>query len=458
MNMNSAPQILIVDDEDSLRDSMSQVLRKEGAHPHGAARGEDALALFNRETFEAVFLDLRLPDIDGLTVLRQIRETSPETPVIIITAYGSIDSAVEAIKLGAFEYLTKPFTPDELRLVTQKALKSRTMILENIRLRGELRVRKESRAIIGQSKALRQVFDTIAMVSPTDSAVLITGESGTGKELIAREIHGRSPRHAAPFIAVDCGFLAEPILENELFGYAKGTFPGAQETRHGQFELAGGGTIFLDEIANASPQIQGKILRTIQERGVVRRGSSRPIKIDVRLISASGINLAQAVSRGVFREDLFYRLNVVPIHIPPLRERKDDIPLLVEHFLPKYSRKAGKTVTRISTRAMLALTEYDWPGNVRELENTIERAVVLTRNDGIDIEDIVSHGISLGIPALTWAGGKFKLLSEIEKEYIRAVLRDQRGNKGRTARILGIDRKTLWAKIKKYGLEGRELS
>jgi DNA-binding NtrC family response regulator len=448
--------VLIVDDEESLRDSMSQVLAKEGYAVRGAVNGREGLAAFGGEAFGVVFLDLRLPDTDGISVLRQMKEARPETPVVIITGYGSIESAVEAIKLGAFHYLTKPFTPEELRVIAQKAVTTRTMILENILLRRERKAPRDFDPIIGRGKAMQNVLDLVARAGPADSAVLITGESGTGKELVAREIHARSRRQAAPFVVVDCGALAEPLLEGELFGYARGARPGAPEARHGRFELAEGGTIFLDEISHLSPRLQSDLVRVIETRQVTRLGASRAAAVDVRIITASGVNLAQAVNHGTFREDLFYRLSVVPIHLPPLRERKEDIPLLVEHFLKKHSGKAGKDVSGVSTRAMLVLTEYDWPGNLRELDNTIERAVVLARSTAVEVEDLMSHGISMGIPALAWAGGQFKPLDDIEKEYIKAVLRDQNGNKGRTAAILGIDRKTLWAKIKRYGLEGRE--
>jgi len=448
--------VLIVDDEEALRDSMSQVLAKEGFAVKGAANGRDGLAAFGGEMFGAVFLDLRLPDADGFALLRQMKETSPETPVVIITGYGSIESAVEAIKLGAFDYLTKPFTPEELRVITRKAVGNRTMVLENILLRRELRTPRDFDQIIGHGKAMRNVLEVVARAGPADSAVVITGESGTGKELVAREIHARSRRQAAPFVALDCAGLPEPLLEGELFGYAKGARPGSPETRHGRLELADGGTLFLDEVSHLSPRLQSDLVRVIETREAARLGGSRPVAVDVRIIAATSVNLAQAVNRGAFREDLFYRLSVVLIHLPPLRERKDDIPLLVEHFLTKYSRKTGKDVAAVSTRAMLVLTEYDWPGNIRELDNTIERAVVLARDRAVEVEDLMSHGISMGIPALAWAGGQFKPLEDIEKEYIKAVLRDQNGNKGRTAIILGIDRKTLWAKIKKYGLEGRE--
>lgn len=447
--------VLIIDDEEALRDSMSQVLAKEGYVVRQAACGRDGLAVFGDGTFGAVFLDLRLPDGDGLNVLRQMKEAGPETPVIIITAYGSIESAVEAIKRGAFDYLTKPFTPEELRVVTQKAVATRSIILENILLRRELGIVRDLDRIIGISKAVRRVLELIAQAAPSDSAVLITGEIGTGKELVARKIHELSRRQAAPFVALDCSALAEPLLEAELLGQARGARPGSPEARHGRLELAQGGTMFLDEVSHLSPRLQSELVGVIERREVRRLGGARPVAVDVRLIAAASVNLVQAMSLGLFREDLYYRLGVIPIHLPPLRERKEDIPLLVDHFIKKYSRRVGKDIAAASRRAMLVLTEYNWPGNIRELDNTIERAVVLARGPEIEVEDLMSHGISMGIPALAWAGGQFKALEAVEKEYIAAVLRDQNGNKGRAAAILGIDRKTLWAKIKKFGLEGR---
>jgi DNA-binding NtrC family response regulator len=454
--MRIGGRILIVDDEEAMRDSMSQVLAKEGYEPRSAANGRDAAALLAGDACELVFLDLRLPDEDGLAVLRRMKELSPETPVIMITGFASIESAVEAVKLGAFDYLAKPFTPEELRVVTRKALDSRAMRLENILLHRELRAHRQYDRIIGRSKALQNVLDLVARVAPTDTAVLITGESGTGKELTAREIHRRSPRQASLFVTAACDALSDPVLEDELFGHAEGAFPGAREMKYGRLELADGGTLFLDDVSRLSLPLQSKLFRALQEKEVTRPGDPHPLHVDVRVIAAASVNLAQAVNHGAFREDLFYRLNVVSIHLPPLRDRKDDIPLLVEHFLQKYGRKAGKNIAAASPRTMLALTEYDWPGNVRELENTIERAVVLARGDVLELEDIMSHGISMGIPALAWAGDKFKTLADIERAYIKTVLRDQEGNKSRTAAILGIERKTLWSKIKKYRLEEKE--
>ncbi len=451
--MVEAANILIIDDEESIQDSLRQVLRKEGFQVKIAKDGHEGLALFNSENYQAVFLDLRLPGIKGMQVLSQIKETNPETPVIIITGYASIESAVEAIKRGAFDYMAKPFTPEEVRIITKKALDSRKMLIENIYLRSELEAKTDSQMVVGKSMAMKKVMDIICRVSPTETTVLITGESGTGKELIAQEIHRHSLRFKAPFVVVDCGALVETLFESELFGHVKGSFTGAHETKHGRFEVAHGGTIFFDEISNISLNIQAKLLRVIQEREVTRIGSSKPIKVDVRILAATNENLAEAVSKGKFREDLFYRLSVVPVHLPPLRERKEDVPSLVEHFLQKYNKKAKKNIKGISPQALKALTEYDWPGNIRELENTIERAVVLSKGNGLDIEDLMYHGISASSSILPPLGGKYKTLEEIEKEYIKGVLRAQYGNKSRSANILGIDRKTLWAKIKRFGFK-----
>jgi len=450
--MKEPANILIIDDEESIRDSMSQVLRKEGCAVRTAVEGKEGLKLFNQETFHVVFLDLKLPGIPGMEVLGKIKEASPETPVVIVTGYASIESAVEAMKRGAFDYMAKPFTPEELRVVTRRALDGRRLLFENIYLRQELEAQKEFEMVVGRSQAMREVLDLVRRVSPTECTVLITGESGTGKELIAREIHRHSLRSRAPFVVVDCGALVETLFESELFGHVKGSFTGAHETKHGRFEVADGGTIFFDEISNIGLNIQAKLLRVIQEREITRIGSSKPIKVDVRILAATNENLAEAVRKGKFREDLFYRLSVVPIHLPPLRERKEDIPLLVEHFLRKYNKKAKKNITSISARAIKALTEYDWPGNIRELENTIERAVVLSKSNGIDIEDLMYHGISAASEVPGIMAGKYKTLEEMEKDYIQAVLWAQSGNKSRAAAILGIDRKTLWAKIKKYKL------
>jgi DNA-binding NtrC family response regulator len=444
------PSLLIIDDDEAIRDSCSQALKKDGYKVKTAKDGMEGLRLFKEESFQVVLLDLRLPGADGMEVLSKIKEENPETPVIIITAYASIESAVEAMKRGAFNYLAKPFSLEELRVITRKALKSREVFLENIYLREELEKKTEFDMVVGKSKPMQKVMDIVRRVAAAESTVLISGESGTGKELLAREIHNHSLRKNAPFVVVDCGALVETLFESELFGHVKGSFTGAHETKHGRFEVANGGTIFLDEISNISLNIQAKLLRVIQEREVTRIGSTKPIKVDVRILAATNQELADLVRKEKFREDLFYRLSVVPIHLPPLRERKEDVELLVEHFLSKYNKRTRKNINSISPDVKKALMEYDWPGNIRELENTVERAVVLSKGNEIELESLVYHGISAGSSFFNPAAGRYRPLDEVEKEYIKAVLQAQYGNKSKTAKILGIDRKTLTAKLKKH--------
>ncbi len=450
--MNDKANILIIDDEEAIRDSCSQALQKQGHTVKEAKDGKEGLQFFKEEFFHAVLLDLKLPGMGGMDILSKLHEETPETPVIIITGYASLESAVEAMKRGAFDYLAKPFSPNALRVIIKKALENRKILLENLYLRKELEAISEFDMVVGKSKAMKTVLDIVRRVSPTDSTVLILGESGTGKELIAREIHKHSLRRNGPFVAVDCGALVETLFESELFGHVRGSFTGAHETKHGRFEIANGGTIFFDEISNISLNIQANLLRVIQEREVTRIGSSTPIKVDVRILAATNENLADAVREGNFREDLFYRLNVVPVHLPPLRERKKDIPLLVEHFLHKYNKRAKRNIISISTQVLQALMEYDWPGNIRELENTIERAVVLSTSEKIKIEDLVYHGIRGRSDLWNSLGDKIKTLEEIEKEYIKSVLQNHKGKRSTIAEALGIDRKTLWTKIKKHNL------
>jgi len=451
--MMKTANILIVDDEKVIQDSCSQILKKEGYKVKVASDGKEALRMFKEELFHIVILDIKLPGMDGIEVLSKIKEESPETPVIIMTGFASIESAVDALKSGAFDYLSKPFTPEELRISVRKALESRRIFFEGIYLRKELERQTKFDMVLGKSEGMKKVMDIVKRVSPSESTVLITGESGTGKELIAREIHKHSLRRDAPFVVVDCGALVETLFESELFGHVKGSFTGAHVTKHGRFEVANGGTIFLDEISNIYLSIQAKLLRVIQEREVMRIGSSKPIKVDVRLIAATNENLAECVKNGKFREDLFYRLSVVPLHLPPLRDRKEDIPLLIDHFLHKYNRRSKKQVVGLSQNVLKALTQYDWPGNIRELENTIERAVVLSKSDEIELDALVYHGISSGSSLLSPINGIYRSLEEVEKEYIKTVLHARHGNKSQAAKVLGIDRKTLFTKIKKYHIQ-----
>jgi DNA-binding NtrC family response regulator len=448
--MNDNAHILIIDDEETIRDSCTQVLRRAGYHVSSAVDGPEGLKKFKQLPVDAVLLDLKLPGWHGLKVLKKIKRGAPDVPVIIITGFASIESAVDTIKQGAFDYLAKPFSPEELRVMVRKALAGRKS-RESTAAEAEDAF-EEFGMVVGRSREMAKVIDIVKRVSATESTVLITGESGTGKELLAREIHNHSLRRNAAFVVVDCGALVETLFESELFGHVKGSFTGAHETKHGRFEVANGGTIFLDEISNIGMNIQAKLLRVIQEREVTRIGSNKPIKVDVRILAATNVGLAERVHEDDFREDLFYRLSVVPLHIPPLRDRKQDIPPLVRHFLQKYNQRALKGIQDISDDAMKALMGYEWPGNIRELENTIERAVVLSVSDEINLQDLIYHGIGSAQNFLSTAGGQYKPLKDMEKDYIQAVLRAQHGNKSKTARILGIDRKTLHSKIKKYNL------
>ena len=445
--MNILTQVLVVDDEEIMRDSCSQILSGLKCGVKTSESGDEALDLMKNEFFDIVILDLKMPGICGMEVLQRIKEDSPDTIVIVITGYATIDSAVEAMKNGAYDFIAKPFTPDRLRVIVNRAIEKQQLTLKNIYLQRELETTLELDDIIGQSKALRKVNDLVRKVGPSDSTVLITGESGTGKELVARAIHSSSHRNQMPFVTVDCSTLIENLFESELFGHVKGSFTGATTTKHGRLELANRGTIFFDEIGNIGITVQAKLLRAIQEREITKVGSTQTIKIDVRIIAATNKNLKQAVQDGSFREDLFYRLSVVPIHLPPLRERKDDICLLADYFLNKYNKKRKKTIRGISDRAMTALCDYDWPGNVRELENAIERAVVLTDHEYIEPADLCYYGLSVENETF-----KEKALADMEKDHIYKTLKLFNGHMQKTAEALGIDRKTLRLKIKKYGI------
>lgn len=444
-------KILIVDDEAVVRNGIRRVLDKKGIASVPASTAKEALDLLARESFDLVLLDIRMPDMDGIEALKRIHALYPETRVIMITGYPAINAAVDCIKLGASDYLVKPFRMEDLENSLARATgegeeeKSR-----EIADRG-LKIDTREGVIIGRSRVMKTIFNKILKVAPTDSTVLITGESGTGKELVAKAIHTYSDRRDREFVAVDCSSLVENLLESELFGHVKGSFTGAFQTKHGLFELANHGTFFFDEISNLSPKIQAKFLRVIQEREFMKVGDQKKIKLDIRIISASNKDLQEAILKGSFREDLYYRLSVVPIILPPLRNRKEDIPLLVDHFLQKFSRKMKRAIPEITPEAMDILAEYNWPGNVRELEHAIERILILEDTDIIRTRDLPSF--------LSHPQAEFPLfyeeplsLEELEKHYIRFVLRKTRGKKSRAAEILGINRKTLGMKIKKYEL------
>ena len=450
--MHSQANILIIDDEETMRDSCRQTLSRDGNRIEVAESGSKGLSLLEAESFDLVILDLKMPGMSGMEVLKKIKQNDPEAMVIVITGYATVESAVEAMKRGAYDFIPKPFTPDSLRVIVKRALDRRELVLENVLLRDELKAGFEPGVIIGQSKSMKEVEQLVQKVGPTDTTVLISGESGTGKELVARAIHRYSGRTDKPFVAVDCGSLVESLFESELFGHVKGSFTGATATKYGRFELANGGTLFFDEIGNLSINIQTKLLRVLQEREITKVGSSQVIKVDVRIVAATNKDLQKAVKGETFREDLFYRLSVVPITLPALCERRDDIPLLASYFLQKYNKKRKKNIRAISDRAMKALFEYDWPGNVRELENAIERAVVLAEDDVISPSELLYYGLSAETPSRSDTG-KSQRLVDVEKEHIAKTLKMLNGHRGKTAERLGIDRKTLRSKLKKYGME-----
>ena len=450
--MSGQANILVIDDEETMRDSCRQTLSRDGSRVAVAEDGSRGLAMLKKESFDLVILDLKMPGLSGMEVLKKIKEEDPEVVVVVITGYATVESAVEAMKIGAYDFIPKPFTPESLRAIVKRALDKRELALENVLLRGELKASFGPDVIVGQSKLMKKVEELVRKVGPTDTTVLISGESGTGKELVARAIHRQSSRMDKPFVAVDCGSLVENLFESELFGHVKGSFTGATATKYGRFELANGGTLFFDEIGNISINIQTKLLRVLQEREVTKVGSSQVIKVDVRIVAATNKDLQKAVKAGTFREELFYRLSVVPITLPALRERRDDISLLATHFLSKYNKKRRKNIRAISERAMKALVEYDWPGNVRELENAIERAVVLAENDVVKPSDLLYYGLTVE-RSLRSDVSEAQRLIDVEREHITKTLKMFNGHRGKAAEALGIDRKTLRSKLRRYGIE-----
>ncbi len=446
------PLILLIDDDDSLRRVMEFSLAEAGYAVHAAAGGEDGLRLFEKGSFDAVITDITMPGMSGMEVLKNVRRSDVHLPVIIITAYGTIESAVEAMKQGAFDYITKPFNRDELRFTLEKALRMRGLERENVELRAQIRDKYSFDGIIGTSDKIRDVLDTAGRVAASDATVLITGESGTGKELLAKGIHYNSRRAEGPFVAVNCAAIPENLIESELFGHVKGAFTGAVRDKEGKFELADGGTLLLDEIAELRSDLQAKILRALQERETDRVGGSRPVPFNVRVLAATNRDIERSVKEGAFREDLYYRLSVITLHMPPLRERRDDIPLLVDHFLRKY--KAADIA--VDPGALAALTAYGWPGNVRELENVIERATVLRRGAVITLAELpdkfrkTARGVDDIILNLPDDGIS---LEELEKNLIIKALERHKGNQTRAAEYLRITRPTLIYRMEKYGIK-----
>ncbi|HEU4385254.1 MAG TPA: sigma-54 dependent transcriptional regulator [Anaeromyxobacteraceae bacterium] len=442
-------RVLVVDDQKNMRTTTAILLRQAGYQVAEAEDGAAAIQRLGAESFDVVLTDLRMGSIDGLEVLRGALESAPSTQVIVMTAFGTIESAVEAMRRGAYDYLAKPFKGDELLLRVEKALEKRRLLGEMSFLAGEFRERYGLEHVVGRSQGLREVLERVLRVAPTDATVLITGESGTGKELVARALHTASRRAAHAFVPVNCAAITETLLESELFGHAKGAFTGAVRARRGLFEEAGGGTLFIDEIGETTPNFQAKLLRALQEGEIRRVGESIPVMVDVRVIAATNQDLKKAIAEKRFREDLFYRLNVVPLRIPPLRERPEDIPVLAAHFLDRHNQRSGDRKT-LTVEALQALAGHPWPGNVRELENMVEQAAALS--DGLEIRALdirfeAGGGTEGAAPSLAAS------VEVAERRAIQAALVRAGGDLGRVARDLGISATTLWRKMKRLGLD-----
>jgi DNA-binding NtrC family response regulator len=439
--------IMIVDDEKIVRESLFHWFRKIGHTVEKASSGFEALEKLEKSPFDVLFVDIKMPAMNGIELLEKVKTEYPETIVIIITAYGSIESAVKAMKLGASDYLLKPFKPDYLSLVMEKITQQVKLSSEYNYLKGRLEKITRFDDIIGQGPAMEKIFDLIPEVAKSDSSILLTGETGTGKELVAKAIHAKSKRSHFPFIPINCGAIPDSLLESELFGHQKGAFTGAMHSRRGFLEVVSGGTLFLDEIGEVSAKMQIDLLRVLEEKKITRIGDCNPVTVDFRLISATRRDLEQEIAAGNFREDFFYRINVITIHIPPLRERKEDIPLLIQHFLEKYSQETTKRVDHITRDTIKRLTVYEWPGNVRELENAIERAVVLSRSRTLDIQDFSFLQTSPSMLSRPMS------LLEMEKHHIQRILEECGWNVTRAAKILDINRVTLHKKIKRFELQ-----
>ena len=444
--LKSQGKLLIVDDELSVRDSLAKWFHEEGYDVGTAEDANGALARMAEQHWDAALVDIKMRGTDGIELQRRMHEIEPSLIVIIMTGYASVETAVTALKNGAYDYVTKPLDPDEIAHIVKKALAHKRTEEENVRLRETVAEVARPEEIVGESEAMQKVFNAIETVAPTDATVLITGESGTGKELVARAIHHASPRRFHPLVVIHCGALTETLLESELFGHEKGAFTGAQYRKKGKFEIAEGGTVFLDEIGDINLKTQTDLLRVLQEHEIVRVGSTQPIKVDFRCVAATNKNLEQLIEEGKFRPDLFYRLNVFRIELPALRERHEDIPLLVNHFVRKFSLQMNKKITRVTPGAMTILQQQPWSGNIRELENAIERAMVVAQEPEIREQDLAfkANGTSAN-------GSGSKSLDEMEKAHILHVLEQCNWNQTRAAEVLDIDRVTLHHKLKKYG-------
>jgi DNA-binding NtrC family response regulator len=444
-------KILIVDDELIMRESLAGWLERDGHEISTAPSGEEALEILKDARFDILLVDIKMEGISGLEVLKHVKENDPDVAVVMITAYGSISTAIDAMKNGAYDYLLKPFDPNELGVLIEKIIRHQAQAMENLYLKEQYKERTRFESMIGQSRPMQEVFNLIQDVAPMNSTVLITGETGTGKGLAAKAIHSNSPRSEGPFVIVNCGAIPDHLMESELFGHQKGAFTNAIETKKGRLELAHGGTLFLDEIGEVGMRMQIDLLRVLEDRVFYRVGGTQPIEADFRVIAATNRNLEKAIKEGMFRKDLFYRLNVISFQMPPLRERKEDIPLLAEHFLLRYTHETNKSIDKISRQATDELMLYEWPGNVRELENAIERAVVVGKERKIMAEDLPIFNPEAPPPVLA------KSIKEVEKVHIAQILEENNWNIARTAKILGINRSTLYTKIKTYDIRKQQL-
>ena len=445
-------RILIVDDEAVVRESLSAWFREEGYEASVAPGGKEALQMLATSQYDVFLVDIKMPGMDGLELQRRIQESVPGSSIIIMTAYASVDSAVEALKQGAHDYITKPFDPDNLARIVRAAAERKRLVRENRILKESLKSFSSVVEMVGRSEAMDKIRQQVDQVAPTDATVLLLGESGTGKEIVAKAIHVASGRRFMPIIVVNCGALSEGVLESELFGHERGAFTGAQYRRKGRLELADGGTLFLDEIGDISPKTQLDLLRVLEEKTITRIGSNKAIPVDFRVLAATNRNLEEAVAAGRFREDLYYRLNVFSITIPPLRDRKEDIPPLVDHFVQKFARAMNKSVKQVSPEALNVLLAYEWPGNIRELQNAVERAMVIAGGGELKVEHfpiLKTAGPSLEGEGVDPLG---KSLAEIEEEHVRRVLEQTGFNVTRAAKALGIDRVTLYNKMKRFGI------
>ncbi|TAL24177.1 MAG: sigma-54-dependent Fis family transcriptional regulator [Nitrospirae bacterium] len=451
--MEHKAKILIVDDEQIALKNLEHIMQKEGYSVVGTQRGPNALKLIEEQWFDVVLTDLKMEKVDGMQILKKCKDLYPDTEVIMITGYASIQSAIQAIKKGAYDYIAKPFKLDEVRKVVREAIEKVRLKKENAQLREQIEKFEGKVKIMTQDPSMHRLLETARQVAPTDCNVVLTGESGTGKEMFSRYIHYHSARAEGPFFAINCGAFTEELLSNEIFGHEKGAFTGATALKKGLIEMASKGTLFLDEITEMPSSMQVKLLRVIQEKEMLRLGATEPVKVDVRFIAATNRDIHDAIKNGDFRQDLFFRLNVVSLHIPPLSERRDDIPLLSYYFLKKYAALMKKETVEISPDVIAILMNYDFPGNVRELENIIERGVALSNNNTIEIAHLPEDLKELSIMTFRKKEGKIPSLEEQETAYINWVLKEVGGNKTLAAQILGIDRVSLWRKLKKFGME-----